>query len=52
MEEMWDGIHSMFEFATVEVLEISEGAAGVLVVVRYRGRGRTSGAPGAASSRR
>ena len=39
------GPRRLFEFETVEVLEISEGAAGVLVVVRYRGRGRTSGAP-------
>lgn len=45
LEEMWEGIHSLFEFETVDVLEIAEGAAGVLVVVRYRGRGRTSGAP-------
>src|SRR4051812_41921819 len=37
--------HSLFEFETVDVLEISPGAAGVLVVVRYRGRGRTSRAP-------
>ena len=45
VEEIWNGIYSLFEFETVDVLEITEGAAGVLVVVRYRGRGRTSGAP-------
>jgi ketosteroid isomerase-like protein len=45
VEEIWNGIYSLFEFETVDVLEITEGASGVLVVVRYRGRGRTSGAP-------
>ncbi len=43
--EIWNGLHSLFEYDEVEVLEISEGPGGVLVVVRYRGRGKASGAP-------
>jgi ketosteroid isomerase-like protein len=43
--EIWNGMHSLFEYDAVEVREISEGPNGVLVVVRYRGRGRSSGAP-------
>lgn len=45
LEEIWNGIHSLFEFEAVDVLEIAEGTRGVLVVLRYRGRGKTSGAP-------
>ena len=43
--EIWNGLHSLFEYEAVEVQEITEGLAGVLVVVRYRGRGKASGAP-------
>jgi ketosteroid isomerase-like protein len=43
--EIWHGLHSLFDYDAVEVLEISEGPRGILVVVRYRGRGKTSGAP-------
>ena len=43
--EIWNGLHSLFEYDSVEVKEITEGPAGVLVVVRYHGRGKTSGAP-------
>ena len=43
--EIWNGIHSLFEFDAVDVLEIADGPGGVLVVVRYRGRGKASGAP-------
>ena len=45
VEEIWNGIYSLFEFETVEVLEIAEAPRGVLVVLRYRGRGKASGAP-------
>ena len=45
LEEIWMGIHSLFEFDTVDVLEVAEGTRGVLVVLRYRGKGKTSGAP-------
>jgi len=40
-----DVIYSLFEFETVEVLEIAEAPRGVLIVLRYRGRGKASGAP-------
>jgi ketosteroid isomerase-like protein len=43
--EIWKGLHSLFDYDTVEVREITQGPGGVLVVVRYRGRGKTSGAP-------
>ena len=43
--EIWNGLHSLFEYDAVEVREITEGPRGVLVVVRYSGRGKTSGAP-------
>jgi ketosteroid isomerase-like protein len=43
--EIWNGIHSLFEFDAVDVLEIADGPGGVLVVVHYRGRGKASGAP-------
>jgi uncharacterized protein len=43
--EIWNGLHSLFEYDAVEVHEITEGLGGVLVVVRYRGRGKASGAP-------
>jgi len=43
--EIWNGLHSLFEYDGVEVLEVSQGPRGVLVVVRYHGRGRVSGAP-------
>jgi ketosteroid isomerase-like protein len=43
--EIWNGLHSLFEYDSVKVLEISEGPGGVLVVVRYKGRGKASGAP-------
>jgi ketosteroid isomerase-like protein len=45
VEEIWNGIYSLFEFETVEVLEIAEAPRGVLVVLRYCGRGKASGAP-------
>jgi uncharacterized protein len=43
--EIWNGLHSLFEYDSVEVQEITEGPEGVLVVVRYHGRGKASGAP-------
>ena len=45
VEEIWNGIYSLFEFETVEVLEVAEAPSGVLVVLRYRGRGKSSHAP-------
>ena len=45
MVEIWNSLHSLFEFDAVEVQEITEGPDGVLVVLHYRGRGKTSGAP-------
>jgi ketosteroid isomerase-like protein len=42
---IWNGLHTLFDFDAVEVHEITEGPAGVLAVVRYKGRGRASGAP-------
>ena len=43
--EIWNGLHSLFEYDSVDVLEITEGPEGILVVVRYYGRGKASGAP-------
>jgi ketosteroid isomerase-like protein len=43
--EIWESLHTLFEYDSVEVHEITEGRDGVLVVVRYRGRGSSSGAP-------
>jgi ketosteroid isomerase-like protein len=45
LSEIWNGIHSLFEYDGVDVNEVTQGPEGVLVVVRYHGRGRTSGAP-------
>jgi uncharacterized protein len=43
--EIWNGLHSLFVYDAVDVREITEGPDGVLMVVRYQGRGKTSGAP-------
>jgi ketosteroid isomerase-like protein len=42
---VWDSVFGTFEFAGVEIEELAEGSAGLLVVARYDGRGRASGAP-------
>ena len=43
--EIWEGLHSLFEYDAVEVFEVTPGPDGVLVVIRYSGRGKGSGAP-------
>jgi ketosteroid isomerase-like protein len=43
--EIWKSLHTLFEYDSVDVREITEGRDGVLVVVRYKGRGSGSGAP-------
>ena len=37
--------HDLFDYDAIEVRELAEGPEGVLVMVRYRGSGKTSGAP-------
>jgi ketosteroid isomerase-like protein len=43
--EISQNMHSLFEFDGVDVQEIAQGPRGVLVALRYLGRGKTSGAP-------
>jgi ketosteroid isomerase-like protein len=45
LAEIWEGLLSLFEYDSVDVKEIAEGPRGVLVVVRYRGRGKGGGVP-------
>jgi ketosteroid isomerase-like protein len=42
---VWESVYSTFDFKGVTIDELAEGEAGVLVVARYDGRGRASGAP-------
>jgi ketosteroid isomerase-like protein len=42
---VWESVYGTFEFSRVTIDELAEGSGGVLVVARYDGRGRASGAP-------
>ena len=42
---VWESVYNTFEFHAVEIDEIAEGSEAVLVIARYSGRGRGSGAP-------
>ena len=42
---VWESVYGTFEFHGLEIDEIAEGSAGVLVIARYAGQGRGSGAP-------
>jgi ketosteroid isomerase-like protein len=43
--EIWETLHHLFAYDSVDVQEITAGPDGVIVVVRYRGRGKASNAP-------
>ena len=38
-------LHAEFEYSSLEIEQLIEGPQGVLVVVRFQGSGKTSGAP-------
>lgn len=42
---VWESVYGTFDFTSMAIDEIAEGSAGVLVIARYDGRGRASGAP-------
>ena len=41
----FQALHDEFEYSSLEIEQLVEGPDGVLVVVRFEGRGRLSGAP-------
>jgi ketosteroid isomerase-like protein len=45
LQQLWAGVHELFDIDSVEVHELREAPAGVFAFVLFRGRGRGSGVP-------